>query len=114
MMSISNSAADAANAALWLAVVTYGASIFKSDYLAHGWLNPDVAIRVGPSSVPGAGRGVFTEAYLPAATVIGHYPGQLLSPSLYEEKRLAAPDAAGYCWVLEDSRALWRPLGPGR
>jgi len=97
---------SAADAALWVAVAAYSGSIFTSEYLARGWLNPNVHLRVGPSSVAGAGRGVFAAANLPAATILGHYPGMLLSPMRYEQKRLACPAAASYCWLLDDSRAL--------
>lgn len=80
--------------------------MLASPYIARGLLNPSIALRIGTSNVPNAGRGVFADADLPAATVLGAYPGMLRTPADYEQKRLAAPAASSYCWVLDDSSAL--------
>ena len=101
--------ADATTAALWVAVAAYGSQIVASQYLSRGWLNPDVALRIGQSSVPGAGRGVYAASDIPMATALGHYPGRLLSQVAYEQKRMATPAAASYCWVLDEQCGVLDP-----
>ena len=103
------SAADATSAALWIAVAAYSGSLLLSDKLGRGWLSERVALRVGPSGVPKAGRGVFAAADLPAATVLGHYPGRLRTLAAYEHKRCALPATASYCWVLDENRGVLDP-----
>ena len=98
--------ADATTTALWIAVAAYGGQILLSDKFGRGWLDASIPLRVGPSSVPGAGRGVFAGADLPYGTILGGYPGRLLSPLQYEQKRLVVPACSSYCWVLDDQRAL--------
>lgn len=104
-----SSVADTVSAALWVAVAAYGSSILATEYIGRGWLNPDVPLRVGPSQVPGAGRGVFAGADLSAATLLGHYPGRLVNPYRYEQKRQAVPRCSGYSWVLDDGVGVLDP-----
>ena len=107
--SIGSSIADTTNAALWIAVAAYSSSLLLSDKFGRGWINPEVALRVGPSGVPDAGRGVFAAEDLTAATVLGHYPGRLRTLASYEQKRLALPATASYCWVLDDGLGVLDP-----
>ena len=85
-------------------------SVYKADELrARGWLEMSVNLRVGPSRVPGAGRGVFAASDIAASTVLGAYPGRVLSPAAYYSKVQRVPNAADYCFVLEDSRGALDP-----
>ena len=103
--SISSSTViDATNAALWVAVFVYGGSIALSDKIGRGWLDTSIPLRIGPSNVPGAGRGLFAAGNIAAYTTLGAYPGVLRTPAQYEEKRLNCPQTSSYCWVLEEGQ----------
>ena len=61
------------------------------------------------SSVPGAGRGLFVEADLPAGYVLGAYPGRLINRNAYQQKLSCAPNAAEYCWQLSSCDGVLDP-----
>ena len=108
-MSTVTTVVDATNAALWVAVAAYGSSIAFSDRIGRGWLDQSVALQIGPSRVPGAGRGLFAAVDIPAHQILGAYPGRLRSGAQYEQKRLATPATASYCWVLDDGMGVLDP-----
>lgn len=108
-MSTVSTVVDATNAALWVAVAAYGGSILFPQAIGRGQLDGSVPLRIGPSLVPGAGRGVFAAADIPAFQTLGSYPGRLISGVQYEQKRLAVPATSSYCWVLEDGMGVLDP-----
>ena len=69
---------------------------------AQGWLEKGVKLRVDVSRVPNGGRGVFADADIPMATVLGAYPGRVLPPLAYYNKLKKAPAASEYCFVLDN------------
>ena len=71
--------------------------------LARGFVHPSVDLKVGPSVVPNAGRGVTTNRDIMKGQQIGTYPGHLRTKKEYLEKIMKYPCAAEYCWQLTTS-----------
>lgn len=76
----------------------------------RGGLQVDpAALRVAPSSVPGAGLGVFAQAALPAGSTLGSYPGVIhrQGPAWAERKGNDAVQRAQYfVWSLQNGAVI--------
>jgi hypothetical protein len=71
----------------------------------RGSLTPGL-LEVRPSLIAGAGRGCFAAVDIPAATILGTYPGRLRSAHDYALKLAHSPHVAQYCWTIGDVAAL--------
>lgn len=69
---------------------------------SRGWLEAGVPLQIGPSCVPGGGRGVYAAADVSARTSLGAYPGRLLPYDAYHAKCARAPNTGNYCWMLAE------------
>ena len=101
--------AEVTPVALWVAALSLGTAQVAERYLARGWLSRDVALQVGKSRVPNAGRGVFAGKSIAAGTTLGAYPGRRLNAQSYYAKRNQFPRFTEYCWVLEDQQLALDP-----
>eukprot|EP00965_Chrysotila_dentata_P230764 6197974-Pleurochrysis_carterae.AAC.1 len=79
----------------------------------RGWLEPSIELEAGPSTVPGAGRGVFTKTELPPGCVIGSYPGRLRTQAEYQYKLSQFPETSSYCWTMPTGFVLDPTNGTG-
>ena len=62
-----------------------------------------------PSTVPGAGRGLYAGVPIAGGSALGTYPGRVLSMPAYLRKLARTPRAAEYCWQLSDGRQVLDP-----
>jgi hypothetical protein len=72
----------------------------------RGYLTEGLPIAVRPSSVPGAGEGLYARRFMPQGYTLGAYTGRLLSSGDYRRKLESYPKASEYCWVLSSGRVL--------
>ncbi|KAL7563016.1 hypothetical protein ACA910_013537 [Epithemia clementina (nom. ined.)] len=73
-------------------------------------VNPETDIIVQPSSVPGAGLGLFCQRDLPQGTILGTYPGVLLPITDRNLVKLQRhPQCEAYIWRFSDSLYVLDP-----
>lgn len=94
--------------------LTYGACIAVFDRPRGSLFLPNDGgapyLRVGPSSVPGAGLGVFVTApRIPQGTLLGTYPGVVLPLTNQLPKLQLYPHCETYVWRFSDSRYIIDP-----
>ena len=72
-------------------------------------------LRVGPSTVPGAGLGLFAARFMPKGTVLGTYPGVLLPLGQHSAsaKVRDCPACASYIWRFTDNQYVIDPTDHG-
>eukprot|EP00614_Pseudopedinella_elastica_P006079 CAMPEP_0172600458 /NCGR_PEP_ID=MMETSP1068-20121228/20655_1 /TAXON_ID=35684 /ORGANISM="Pseudopedinella elastica, Strain CCMP716" /LENGTH=176 /DNA_ID=CAMNT_0013401155 /DNA_START=104 /DNA_END=634 /DNA_ORIENTATION=+ len=79
------------------------------EKLPRGGLEvPSGTLRIGPSTVPNAGLGLFANHYLQAKTRLGTYPG-VVCPSAemwVKTKAMQSPQAKSYVWCLQNGRLI--------
>ena len=68
-----------------------------------------VVVEIKPSSVPGAGLGLFAKTFLPKDTVLGTYPGAVVPLTQNLSKLRAHPACEGYIWRFSDNRYVIDP-----
>lgn len=102
-------------------VLTYFGFVFATDRpkgqlgvpLIEDENNPngDGCLRVGPSTVPGAGLGLFAARSMPRGTVLGTYPGVLLPLGQHSasSKVRDCPGCASYIWRFTDNQYVIDP-----
>ncbi|XRA99583.1 SET domain-containing protein [Pycnococcus provasolii] len=104
---------DAGTAALSLLFQAVTSTLAIRSYVRRprGWMDDDMAssLVARTSLVANAGRGIFASCDLPAGTVLGGYPGRLLSTEAYRRKLAQVPRAAEYCWQLQDANKVLDP-----
>ena len=66
-------------------------------------------VQIRPSTVPGAGLGLFATADLPQGTRLGTYPGTVLPLQQNLSKLRQYPACEGYIWRFSDNRAVIDP-----
>ena len=94
------------------AVLSYIGLVVWVDRPRGGYLavNPDSDLLIQPSSVPGAGLGLFCQTDLPKGTVLGTYPGVMLP---INERTLAKvqryPQCEAYVWRFSDNAFVLDP-----
>jgi hypothetical protein len=94
--------------------LAYGACIAVFDRPRGQLLLPNDGgtpyLQVRPSSVPGAGRGVFVTApRIPQGTPLGTYPGVVLPLTNQLPKLQRYPHCETYVWRFSDSRYIIDP-----
>jgi hypothetical protein len=94
------------------ALLTYTAILASVDR-PRGKLNVgDSQVRVQPSTVPGAGMGLFALADLSRGTVLGTYPGVVVPLEQHVSKLRLYPASEGYIWRFSDNRMVIDPTNP--
>jgi hypothetical protein len=71
--------------------------------------NADEYLEVKQSNVPGAGLGLFAKAALPKHTVLGTYPGVVITLQQNLDKLARAPRCEGYIWRFSDNKFVIDP-----
>jgi len=66
-------------------------------------------LQVKPSSVPGAGLGLYVTTTLRKDTVLGTYPGVLVPLTQNLDKLRAHPQCEGYVWRFSDNQFVIDP-----
>lgn len=75
----------------------------------RGILNVGQEVAIRPSTVPGAGLGLFATMAMPKHTVLGTYPGVVLPLSQNLNKLRMYPSCEGYIWRFSDNRFVIDP-----
>ena len=70
---------------------------------------PDDWYSIAPSSVPGAGLGLYSRRDLKQGTVLGTYPGVVLPLRPHATKLQQYPHCEGYIWRFSDNRYVIDP-----
>ena len=99
---------------LWLiriasAVTTYFGFVAYEDRPRGKLLVDPSWLAVRPSSVPGAGLGLFATTSLPKNTILGTYPGVVLPLQQNLAKLQAYPLCEGYIWRFSDNQKIIDP-----
>jgi hypothetical protein len=66
-------------------------------------------VEIQPSTVPGAGLGLFCKTAMPRGTVLGTYPGAVLPLQQNLSKLANFPPCEGYIWRFSDNRSVIDP-----
>jgi hypothetical protein len=75
-------------------------------------LEEDSQIEIRPSTVEGAGLGLFARTFLPRGTVMGTYPGVVIPLRQNLDKLRRYPACEGYIWRFSDNKFVIDPTGP--
>jgi hypothetical protein len=67
------------------------------------------AVRVAPSSVPGAGLGLYATQSMPRGTILGTYPGVVLTLDQNLAKLRQYPWCEAYIWRFSDNKMIIDP-----
>jgi hypothetical protein len=73
--------------------------------------NVDGCLKVAPSTVPGAGLGLFVTQSMPKGTFLGTYPGVVIPLGQHSasSKIRDCPDCASYIWRFTDNQFIIDP-----
>jgi len=88
-----------------------GVSLVGGESGSDNAINADGYIRVAPSTVPGAGLGLFAARSMPRGTVLGTYPGVILPLAQHSasSKVQKSPGCASYIWRFTDNKYVIDP-----
>lgn len=72
-------------------------------------VSPETQVEIKPSTVSGAGLGLFARVNLPQGTILGQYPGVVIPLSQNLDKLAAYPECEAYIWRFSDNAFVIDP-----
>ena len=91
------------------AAASYLSLVAFSDRPKGQMMVDQSVLRIGPSTIEGAGLGVFANQRIPGGTVLGTYPGVVMPLDQGLPKLYAHPECEVYVWRFSDSKCIIDP-----